>query len=75
MDGMGGGGGAAAEVAAEAAAEAVAEAEAALAAAAGAVAEVGLGRDCGAAAGQLLRSGRMGSCSNSNDGGGKARNG
>ena len=74
MDGMGGGGGAAAEVAAEAAAEAVAEAEAALAAA-GAVAEVGLGRDCGAAAGQLLRSGRMGSCSNSNDGGGKARNG
>ena len=62
MDGMGGGGGAAAEVAA-------------LAAAGGAVAEVGLGRDCGAAAGQLLRSGRMGSCSNSNDGGGKARNG
>lgn len=59
--GWGGGGGAAAE--------------AALAAAAGAVAEVGLGRDCGAAAGQLLRSGRMGSCSNSNDGGGKARNG
>ena len=61
MDGMGGGGGAAAEVAAEAAAEAAAE--------------VGLGRVCGTAAGQLLRSGRMGSCSNSNDGGGKARNG